>query len=107
MSGPPSPGRRRREPKPGAAAYPGILAAMRRRLRDLGYAVGRFETGPRNSLVDVPGVRVGHATLAEFYTGVTCVLPHADNPCAEKVLAPCHVMKATARPPGSANSRSS
>src|SRR3954447_1606771 len=92
MSGPPSPGRRRREPKPGAAAYPGILAAMRRRLRDLGYAVGRLETGPRNSLVDVPGVRVGHATLAEFHTGVTSVLPHADNPYEEKMLAACHVV---------------
>src|SRR4051794_19574239 len=92
MSGPPSPGRRRREPKPGAAAYPGILRNVRRRLRDLGYAVGRFEPGPLNALVDVAGVRVGHATLAEFHTGVTSVLPHGDNPYAEKVLAACHVM---------------
>jgi len=65
---------------------------MRRRLRDLGYAVGRFETGPRNSLVDVAGVRVGHWTLAELHTGVTAVLPHGGNPYAEKVLAACHVL---------------
>src|SRR3954453_859429 len=65
---------------------------MRRRLRDLGYAVGWFEPGPLNALVDVAGVRVGHATLAEFHTGVTSVLPHGDNPYAEKVLAACHVM---------------
>ena len=31
---------------------------MRRRLRELGYAVGRFPTGELNALVDVPGVRV-------------------------------------------------
>src|SRR5215211_3227444 len=73
-------------------AAPGILWAMRRRLRDLGYAVGRFETGPRNSLVDVAGVRVGHWTLAELHTGVTAVLPHGGNPYAEKVLAACHVL---------------
>src|SRR4051794_39019094 len=65
---------------------------MRRRLRDLGYAVGRFEPGPRNSLVDVAGVRVGHATLPDFHTGVTAVLPHGGNPYAEKVLAACHIV---------------
>ena len=65
---------------------------MRRRLRDLGYAVGRFETGPRNSLVDVAGVRVGHSTLAGLHTGVTAVVPHGGNPYAEKLLAACHVL---------------
>jgi D-aminopeptidase len=68
---------------------------MRRRLRDLGYAVGRFEPGPRNALVDVAGVRVGHATLVEgesVRTGVTAVLPHGGNPYADKVLAACHVV---------------
>jgi D-aminopeptidase len=68
---------------------------MRKRLRELGYAVGRFEPGSENSLVDVAGVQVGHATLAEgdsIRTGVTAVLPHGGNPYAEKVLAACHVM---------------
>ncbi len=65
---------------------------MRQRLRELGYAVGRFDAGARNSFVDVPGVRVGHCTLAELHTGVTAVLPHGDNPYAEKVLAACHVV---------------
>src|SRR2546430_1329433 len=33
---------------------------MRRRLRDLGYAVGRFPPGPLNAIVDVAGGPVRH-----------------------------------------------
>jgi D-aminopeptidase len=33
------------------------------RLRDLGLSVGAYETGPANSITDVPGVRVGHSTV--------------------------------------------
>src|SRR5918912_1668015 len=65
---------------------------MRRSLRELGYSVGRFPPGPLNAIVDVPGVRVGHLTLAELHTGVTAVLPHGGNPFAEKVLAGSHVV---------------
>ena len=68
---------------------------MRQRLRELGYAVGRFPTGERNALVDVPGVRVGHRTLNEgerLRTGVTAILPHAGNLYADKVLGACHVV---------------
>ena len=65
---------------------------MRRRLRELGYSVGRFPPGPLNAIVDVPGVRVGHLTLARLHTGVTAVLPHDGNPFAEKVLAGSHVV---------------
>ncbi len=75
------------------------MASNRRRLRDLGHTVGRFPTGPRNALVDVPGVRVGHVTLVEdlpdgraVRTGVTAVLPHGGNVYAEKVLGACHVI---------------
>jgi len=72
-----------------------MISPVRRRLRELGYAVGRFPPGPRNALVDVPGLRVGHATLVEgdsVRTGVTAVLPHGGNPYAEKVLAGCDVL---------------
>jgi D-aminopeptidase len=68
---------------------------VRRRLRELGYSVGRFQPGERNALVDVPGVRVGHCTLNEgerLRTGVTAVLPHDGNLYAEKVLGACHVV---------------
>jgi D-aminopeptidase len=68
---------------------------VRRRLRELGYAVGRFPPGERNALVDVPGVLVGHRTLNEgerLRTGVTAILPHGGNLYAEKVLGACHVV---------------
>jgi D-aminopeptidase len=76
---------------------------VRRRLRDLGYTVGRLPPGPRCSLVDVPGVRVGHVTLSEgddVRTGVTAVLPHGDNLYAEKVLGACHVINGYGKPAG-------
>jgi D-aminopeptidase len=68
---------------------------VRRRLRELGYAVGRFPTGELNALVDVPGVLVGHRTLLEgdrLRTGVTAILPHGGNLYADKVLGACHVV---------------
>jgi D-aminopeptidase len=68
---------------------------VRTRLRQLGYAVGRFPTGERNALVDVPGVLVGHRTLAEgdrLRTGVSAILPHAGNLYADKVLGACHTI---------------
>jgi D-aminopeptidase len=68
---------------------------VRRRLRELGYAVGRLPPGERNALVDVPGVLVGHLTLAEgdrLRTGVTAILPHGGNLYAEKVMGACHVV---------------
>jgi D-aminopeptidase len=70
-------------------------APVRRRLRELGYAVGRFEPGPLNALVDVPGVLVGHTTLVEgdrLRTGVTAILPHAGNLYEEKVYGACQVV---------------
>jgi D-aminopeptidase len=68
---------------------------VRRRLRELGYVVGRFPPGERNSLVDVGGVLVGHRTLDEgesLRTGVTAILPHGGNLYTEKVLGACHVV---------------
>jgi len=68
---------------------------VRSRLRELGYAVGRFPTGELNALVDVPGVLVGHRTLVEgdrLRTGVTAILPHGGNLYEDKVLGGCHVV---------------
>jgi D-aminopeptidase len=67
---------------------------VRRRLRELGYSVGRFPAGELNALVDVPGVLIGHRTLEEgaSRTGVTAILPHGDNLYEEKVLGACHVI---------------
>jgi D-aminopeptidase len=53
---------------------------MRRRLRDLGVEIGDVSTGPNNAITDVPGVRVGHATVVRdeptvARTGVTMIVP--------------------------------
>ena len=51
--------------------------------------IGRMLAGPRGTIVDVAGVTVGHATLADgdLQTGVTVVRPHAGDPFAQKVPA--------------------
>jgi D-aminopeptidase len=48
----------------------------RTRARDLGLAPGTLPPGPLNAITDVPGIRVGHATLIEgdaIRTGVTAI----------------------------------
>lgn len=61
------------------------------RARDLGIVIGQHPTGPHNAITDVPGVRVGHATLMSgdgplvrgrgpVRTGVTLVEPRPDAP---------------------------
>ncbi|MGP0000824.1 MAG: P1 family peptidase [Acetobacteraceae bacterium] len=64
------------------------------RARDLGLACGTLPTGERNSIADVPGVTVGHATLMEgdVRTGVTVVLPHDGNLFHDKVVAAAAVL---------------
>ena len=76
---------------------------MRERVRELGYAVGRFETGTLNAIVDVPGVLVGHRTLIEgdrLRTGVSAILPHGGNLYEEKVLGAYHAVNAYGKAAG-------
>lgn len=56
--------------------------------------VGDLPAGARNAITDVPGVRVGHCTLADgaVQTGVTVVLPHAGDPYLDKVPAAAAVL---------------
>jgi D-aminopeptidase len=56
--------------------------------------IGRMEKGPRNSISDVPGVRVGHFTIDNelHKTGVTVVLPCKDDIFSNKMVAACHVL---------------
>ena len=75
-----------------AAARDG--ASQRPRARDAGIVIGNLPTGPRNAIVDVAGVAVGHATVVEgdgVRTGVTAILPHAGDLYAERVPAAIHV----------------
>ncbi len=60
----------------------------RPRARDAGIKVGILPVGQLNSITDVPGVLVGHATIVReenIRTGVTAVLPHGGNLFREKV----------------------
>ncbi len=75
----------------GALTAPLPLAAQSRvRARELGVAPGVLPTGPHNAITDVPGVRVGHATLVQgdsVRTGVTAILPHGGNAYLDRVPA--------------------
>ncbi|SDC03855.1 D-aminopeptidase [Cupriavidus sp. YR651] len=56
--------------------------------------VGDLPAGPRNAITDVPGVTVGHCTLADgaCQTGVTVIRPHAGNVYTDKVPAAATVL---------------
>ena len=59
------------------------------RIRDFGITIGSLPTGRLNKISDVPGVKVGHYTIANenHNTGVTVVLPCEDDPFTCKL--PC------------------
>ena len=52
-------------------------------------SIGRMPHGERNLITDVPGVRVGHATIdqGDCHTGVTVVMPPPANPYTNKLTA--------------------
>jgi D-aminopeptidase len=69
----------------------------------VGIVVGRLTPGRHNAITDVTGVRVGHSTLiygegplhpgqGPVRTGVTVILPHADNLFRHKVRAAVHTI---------------
>ncbi len=66
-----------------------MATSSARRLRELGIVLGDLKPGARNSITDVPGVAVGHATLkgGSINTGVTAILPHGGNIFRDKVMA--------------------
>lgn len=74
-------------------AVPAVLTAQVR-ARELGVAPGIFSPGPLNAITDVAGVRVGQATVDlgdSVRTGITAILPHAENPFLHRVPAAIHV----------------
>ncbi len=64
------------------------------RIADFGVQVGSLPRGVRNKITDVPGVLVGHATIddARHHTGVTVILPCADNMFKNKLTAASFVL---------------
>lgn len=67
---------------------------MKKRIADYGYRVGNMERGRLNKITDVPGVRVGHATINDelHHTGVTVIMPCEDNMFKSKLTAASFVL---------------
>lgn len=69
----------------GAVLASGALAAddVKPRVRDLGIEIGVLQPGKWNAITDVEGVLVGQVSLIDdakgMNTGVTAILPHAEN----------------------------
>ncbi len=80
-----------------AILAPSVVCAQaneRLRTRELGIQVGVFPTGVHNAITDVSGVQVGHSTVVQapnVRTGVTAILPHAENAYMSRVPAALHV----------------
>jgi D-aminopeptidase len=79
-----------------------VTDAVRARARELGITFGELTAGPLNAITDVPGVRVGHSTVSwggpelphgsgPARTGVTAILPHADDVWHERLVAGAYV----------------
>lgn len=73
------------------------------RARDLGIVIGEGSPGRHNAITDVPGVRVGHATIVAgdgplvpgqgpVRTGVTVIVPHDGDPWSEPIFAGTHTL---------------
>jgi L-aminopeptidase/D-esterase-like protein len=76
---------------------------QRPRLRDLGIEIGTMPVGEHNAITDVPGVRVGHATVIHgegplvvgqgpARTGVTAIHPHEGSAFTAMVPAAIAVL---------------
>jgi D-aminopeptidase len=97
---------------PVANAADGNEEEGRKRIRDLGIAIGTLSPGPLNAITDVDGVLVGHVTLnrgegklrpgqGPVRTGVTAILPHGGDLWNEKVPAATYVLNGTGEMTGS------
>jgi len=90
--------------KPGVTSRPSEGGRARRpRARQLGIKIGRYPPGRHNAITDVPGVRVGHATLVSgtgklragkgpVRTGVTAILPNRGNIFLERVVGSTFIL---------------
>lgn len=56
-------------------------------------SIGKFITGEKNNICDVPGVLVGHYTINDNdnKTGITSIIPHSGNLFRNKVVASSYV----------------
>ncbi len=65
-----------------------------KRIADYGYQIGEYPRGARNQITDVAGVAVGHWTYHSDtqHTGVTVIVPHAENIYRKKPVAAGYVL---------------
>ena len=74
------------------------MSEAKKRCRDYGLILGSMMPGPKNSITDVPGVRVGHTTLSYndehgiAQTGVTAIWPGDGDLVREPVPAGSFVL---------------
>ncbi len=75
----------------------------RRSIRDYGYIIGEGCPGPLNRITDVPGVRVGHATVDtdRNQTGVTVIIPCEGCVYQRKPVAAVYTMNGYGKTAGS------
>jgi len=80
-----------------------VAREPRRRARNLGIPLGRYRPGRWNAITDVGGVKVGHSTLIRgsgrlvvgqgpVRTGVTVILPDAENLFEERVVGGAFIL---------------
>jgi D-aminopeptidase len=66
------------------------MEAQKKRAAEYGIKIGILNTGRKDAITDVPGVKVGHVTIIQgdsVNTGVTAILPHSGNIFQNKVPA--------------------
>ena len=65
-----------------------------KRIRDYGIIIGEGKTGKLNKITDVKGVTVGHYTISNENnnTGLTVIMPSADNIYTNKIIAATHTI---------------
>jgi D-aminopeptidase len=84
-------------------AHEGTTFVSKPRLRDLGITIGTMPAGALNAITDVPGVRVGHATVVHgegalrvgegpARTGVTAIHPHEGSAWEQQVPAAIDIL---------------
>lgn len=80
------------------------MSTARPRVRQAGLRPGTLPPGALNAITDVPGVRVGHATVVHdegpARTGVTVILPREGNPFRLKTRAAVHTLNGYGKPFG-------
>ena len=79
------------------------MAEIKKRFADYGFKVGNLERGTRNTIADVPCVRVGHFTKIEgddVRTGITIIDPGIESLYRKKIPAAVAVGNGTGKVAG-------